>query len=254
MRGGQVSLSRCPLLYVFYETLALERQRKLFESVIGLPVIEIDPRQPGHRHGVVKYDAGNVIISLNLSTGSRFRVDRSDALVTVFAVGPTWDGGQRLTDGHGHHYAFRLASPGGPARRASPAVDELRLTVEDLAAAVAFYDGVLGLEPLGQEHGAVRFATRTVPLVLERGLRAADGRRPRHDTYLLVFHTDDIEQTRASLAARGLTFKSRNIGSRDIGETIRFEDPAGHRFCLYQPSAESLTWNSGRKVEELGRR
>jgi len=125
-----VSLRRSPLLYVFFETYQLTRQRELLESVIGLPIIEVEPHQPHHRHGVIKYDAGNVIISLNLSTASRFGKGGSDALATVFTVDQAQPIGERLrneeslatahggglfTDLHGHHYIF----PSGPAGRAA---------------------------------------------------------------------------------------------------------------------------------------
>jgi hypothetical protein len=41
------------------------------------------------------------------------------------------------------------------------------------------------------------------------------------------------------------------VGFSEIGGTIRFDDPSGHRLCLYVPSRESLTWGSGPKVLEL---
>jgi predicted enzyme related to lactoylglutathione lyase len=261
-----VSLRRSPLLYVFFETYQLTRQRELLESVIGLPIIEVEHHQPHHRHGVIKYDAGNLIISLNLSTASRFRKDGSDALATVFTVDQaehigerihseaslaTSDGCSLFTDLHGHHYIFRSVPGGRTSRLRWPAVDELRLTVGDLAASVSFYRDVLGLELLDQAKRRARFATGTVRLALEHDKVAADGRHPRRNTYLLVFHTNDIDRTRAALMRRGLTFKNRCVGFSEIGGTIRFEDPSGHRFCLYEPSAESLTWGSGQKVMEI---
>jgi catechol 2,3-dioxygenase-like lactoylglutathione lyase family enzyme len=261
-----VSLRRSSLLYVFFETHQLTRQRELLESVIGLPVIEVESHQPHHRHGVVKYDAGNLIISLNLSTPSRFGKAGSDALATVFTIEPAWPINERLrndegvltahdgglfTDMHGHHYVFRSARADRTARLRWPAVNELRLTVGDLAASVSFYRDILGLELLDQVENMARFATGTVSLVLESNQIAADGRRLRHNTYLLVFHTSDIEQTRAALMQRGLVFKNRRVGFSEIGGTIRFKDPSGHPFCLYEPSAESLTWGSGRKVMEV---
>lgn len=261
-----MSLRHSPLLYVFYETYQLTRQRELLESVIGLPIIEVEPHQPHHRHGIVKYDAGNLIISLNLSTASRFHKDGSDALTTVFTVDQAWPiderlrneaslatapGGGLFTDLHGHHYIFQSRPTGRTAHPNWPVVDELRLTVGDLDGSVSFYRDVLGLELLEQAESRTRFATGTVRLALEHGQVAADGGRPRRNTYLLVFHTSDIDRTRATLIQRGLTFKNRRVGFSEIGGTIRFEDPSGHRFCLYEPSAESLSWGSGRKVMEI---
>ena len=261
-----MSLRHSPLLYVFFETYQLTRQRELLESVIGLPIIEVEPHQPHHRHGIVKYDAGNLIISLNLSTASRFRKDGSDALATIFTVDQAWRIGERqrdetnlvaahvgslFTDLHGHHYIFRSGPTGRTAHLNWPAVDELHLTVADLEASISFYRDVLGLELLEQVESRARFATGTVRLALEHGQVALDGGRPRRNTYLLVFHTSDIERTRAELMQRGLTFKNRRVGFSEIGGTIRFEDPSGHRLCLYEPSAESLTWGSGRKVMDI---
>lgn len=231
-----MNLRRCPLLYVFLETHALAEQRVFLESLVGLPVIEVEANK-SNRHGVVKYDAGTLVLSLNLSPASRFGPDASDGLATVFAGGRTLH-----TDQHGHHYLL------GDRR---PSVGELRLRVDDLATCVGFYRDVLGLHPLDVAADSARFATGNVPIVLERQPLAADGRRIRHDTYLIVFHTADINGMRASLAASGLTFTSRNVGSKEIGYTIRFADPSGHRFCLYEPSEEVLTWSSGPKVREI---
>jgi predicted enzyme related to lactoylglutathione lyase len=254
-----MSLVGAPLLYVFYDICRLTEQRALLETAMALPVIEVEPHQPHHRHGVVKYDAGNLILSLNLSTVGKFRADASDALTTVFEVdqpaplrerlqrhtGMTAAPGDgRFTDADGHHYAVLEA----PAGRHRPVVGELRLTVADLAESVEFYGERLGLDPLESPEGTARFATGTVPLVLLPGEVAPDGRRPRRSTYLLVFHAGDIEEAHAALVDRGVAFGSRRVAFSEIGGTARFDDPSGHRFCLYEPSAESLTWGSGEKV------
>jgi len=123
-------------MYVFFETSMLDAQRTFFESVLQLPLIEIEPHLPHHRHGVVKYDAGGVVISLNLTGPSRFAKTTSDALTTVFAEAPGTSsvadrlsdaknlgvvrreaGGTRFTDRNGHHYRFlasaeRMETPG----------------------------------------------------------------------------------------------------------------------------------------------
>jgi catechol 2,3-dioxygenase-like lactoylglutathione lyase family enzyme len=231
-----VNLRHCPLLYIFLETHKVANQRAFLESVVGLPIIEIETN-PGNRHGVIKYDAGTVVLSLNLSPASRFREDTSDGFAMAFA------GGHILcTDHHGHHFLLGDCPP---------SVTELRLRVDNLGASVGFYRDILGLEPLHIAPDAARFATGTVPIILEHQPLAADGRRIRYDTYLLVFYTADINHMRASLGAAGLTFTGRSIGSKDIGHTIRFADPSGHRFCLYEPSEEVLTWSSGQKVREI---
>jgi hypothetical protein len=66
----------------------------------------------------------------------------------------------------------------------------------------------------------------------------------------MVFYTADVVDAERALRARGVAFSS-SAGFSDIGGTARFRDPSGHTFCLYQPSAESLTWGSAGKVAEL---
>jgi predicted enzyme related to lactoylglutathione lyase len=254
-----MSLRRAPLLYVFYETSQIRSQRVLFESVIGVPVIEVEPHLPHHRHGVFKYDAGGVVLSHNMSGPSRFRPEDSDALVTVFGVPPGWSAERvravegmtgrddgLFTDTEGRHFHFVP-----DARHTRPVVDELRLTVGDLEASVAFYRDVLDLEMVERTERTARFATGTVAIEVEEGDAAPDGRRPRHHSYLLVFHTAEIEAARAALVERGLEFRQPRVGFSEIGGTIRFDDPSGQRFCLYVASEESLTWGSGPKVLEL---
>jgi predicted enzyme related to lactoylglutathione lyase len=254
-----MSLRQAPLLYVFYETSQIRSQRALFESVIGVPVIEVEPHLPHHRHGVFKYDAGGVILSHNMSGSSRFRPGESDALVTVFGVPPGWtpEGvrdveGMResadglFTDAEGRHFRF-VPTPG----HTRAVVDELRLTVSDLETSAAFYRDVLDLEPLGCTERTARFATGTVAIGLEEGEAAPDGCRPRRHSYLLVFHAAEIAETSELLAARGLEFRQPRVGFSEIGGTMRFDDPSGQRLCLYVPSEESLTWGSGPKVLEI---
>jgi len=251
-----MSLRGAPLLYVFYETAQIRKQRELFESVIGVPVIEVEPHLPHHRHGVFKYDAGGIILSHNMSGPSRFREGESDALVTVFSVPPAWDAGRLagwgtlrpdglFTDAEGRHFRFR------PAAVERPVVSELRLTVRGLAEAEAFYSATLGLDLCERGDAHARYATGTVDLGLEESEAAPDGLKPRHASYLVVFLTPDIEQARQSLEARGLQFKGPRVGFSEIGGTIRFDDPSGQRLCLYVPSDESLSWGSGPKVMEI---
>jgi hypothetical protein len=95
-----------------------------------------------------------------------------------------------------------------------------------------------------------RFATDSLDLVLDQCPSAVDGRPIRHSACLMVFYTSDVEAAKQALARRGLTFRS-GVGFSDIGGTARFNDPSGHIFCLYQPSAESLMWGSADKVLDL---
>jgi catechol 2,3-dioxygenase-like lactoylglutathione lyase family enzyme len=257
-----MSLRNLPLMYIFLETSQLTKQRDMFERVIGLPIIEVEPHLPHHHHGVLKYDAGDFILSLNLSGASRFPKTGSDAVVTVFGIGPSfseermreeqglmrsYDGGL-FTDMQGHHFMFRPAQSGSVPW---PVVEELRLTVTDLDASVVYYRDVLGLELVEQTKNGARFATGTVSLLLELGQTSADGRAMLHNTYLIVFYCKDIEERHTAMVKRGLKFISRRVDYNEVGGTLRFDDPSGHRFCLYVPSEVSLTWESGPKVMEI---
>ncbi len=52
------------------------------------------------------------------------------------------------------------------------------------------------------------------------------------------------------LVKHGLTFKTQ-VRYSDSGSTVRFIDPIGHIYCLYDPSRECLTLSSGPKVREI---
>jgi len=173
-------------MYVFFETSMLDAQRTFFESVLQLPLIEIEPHLPHHRHGVVKYDAGGVVISLNLTGPSRFAKTTSDALTTVFAEAPGTSsvadrlsdaknlgvvrreaGVTRFTDRNGHHYRFLASAERMETRGSSPVVERIHLCVKDLESAIEFYADRLGLQLTGRDDGRAIFATGSVNLELE---------------------------------------------------------------------------------------
>jgi catechol 2,3-dioxygenase-like lactoylglutathione lyase family enzyme len=255
-----VTLSHAPLMYIFFETYQLETEREFFENSIGLPVLEIESHLPHHRHGVVKYDAGKLILSLNWTSSDNFDDETSDGLTTVFDRNPgvdtpgpypgaiSIDDAGLVTDLHGHHFLFSRSAPG---KSGSPSVQELRLCVHNLQTSVSFYRDILGLEMIDQRGGRARFAAGGVDLTLEERSKGPDGRRMRHDTYLLVFYTPQVDEVRASLMERGLIFKGSHVAHSEIGATARFEDPSGHRICIYEPSEACLLWGSGRKVMEI---
>jgi predicted enzyme related to lactoylglutathione lyase len=247
------------LLYVFFEAWQLDSQRRLFESAFGLPVIEVEPHMPHHKHGVVKYDAGGLIVSLNLTDSNRFHRDTTDALVSDIDMPPNAfdelaaaedEGfaireGNEIVDAHGHHFACH-ARHGAEATR----LTALRLLVDDLPSATRFYREVLDLDVRDADRSTTRFAAGDVDLVLQ-GRTPANDRQRRHDTYLIVFYTADIVDTQRQLIARGAPFQRQRPGYSEIGGSSRFADPSGNHLCLYQPSEECLAWGSGPKVMEL---
>lgn len=265
-----MTLNGAPLVYLFLETSTLPSQRTFFETVLGLPLIEVEPHLPHHRHGVVKYDAGDIVLSLNLTGPSRFAKTDSDAVTTVFDEPPGQpsfveqlraaprlgqvrdeEGSALFTDRNGHHYRFMQQPPRAAASRRAPTVSHLHLCVHDLAAALEFYVLTLGLTLLDCEASRAVLGTGSVALEVEQRDTALDGRHPRTASSLVVFHTPDVAATTQSLVERGVHFRSQHAGFSEIGGTIRFDDPSGNRLCLYQPSEESLTWGSGPKVMDI---
>jgi catechol 2,3-dioxygenase-like lactoylglutathione lyase family enzyme len=251
-------LADSPLMFVFLDVSSLPRHRRLYEEVFGFRVIENQFHPPHEHHGLVKYDAGGTILAINLFAERKFQRPDADGVTLLCRVAepdrlrPLADYGHRagpaFTDSDGHHYAFAPGAPADPALAAE--ITELRLAVPDLAAALPFYRDVLGLRPVTVTDDAARFRTGSLDLTVYRAARSPDGRPIRHNACLLVFYTADVEQAEQDLRERGLTFSS-GAGFSDIGGTARFRDPSGHVFCLYQPSAESLTWGSADKVMDL---
>jgi hypothetical protein len=52
------------------------------------------------------------------------------------------------------------------------------------------------------------------------------------------------------LSHRGVSFPHPPRFS-EIGGAVRFRDPSGNQFCLYEPSEVSLTWGSGEKLRKI---
>ncbi|GAA0459591.1 hypothetical protein Ade02nite_13630 [Paractinoplanes deccanensis] len=245
-------LSDAPLMFVFLDVSSLPRHRRLYERVLGFRVVENQFHPPHEHHGLVKYDTGGTILAVNLFAERKFRRPDSDGVTLVCRVADSGpldqldDYGQRtgdaFTDVDGHHYLL------GEGPRSE--ITEVRLAVPDLPAAVAFYRDGLGLRPAEAGGDAVRFHTGSIGLTVYPAERGPDGRPIRHNACLLVFYTADVIAAERELRARGVAFSSA-AGFSDIGGTARFRDPSGHTYCLYQPSAESLTWGSADKVMEL---
>ncbi|WP_189062068.1 VOC family protein [Longimycelium tulufanense] len=254
----------CHILYVFLDTSDLERKRRLLEECFGFVPVEWEPKLPHERHGVVKYDAGRVIMSLNL--GERPPVPPGyHALTTVLASADPGELRGRLSHGgypvmpepsstvvddDGHLFEIDGAdahSDGvrSPTGAVNP-VASLRLMVADLHRSVEFYCGRIGLAPVQ--------VTRERALVhadnLDLELLAHDSRQVSRRGFLIVFHTPDIVGTCEELAESGVAFRSA-IGVSVIGSTRRFADPDGNQLCLYQPSDTSFGWGAGTTMRKI---
>ena len=253
----QSGIGDAALLFVFLEVSSISLQRRLFEGGLGLPMIENQFHPPHHHHGIVKYDADGTVLALNLFAERRFRGNNTDGVTLVWAAADLAGQLSRLQpfgtiendtltdiDGH-HHQFFRSTDSDRPC-----ALTAVQLLVADLDESIAFYRGVLGLTLLERTARTVRFATGTQDLVLQRVSNTRQLAATRFNTYLLVLHVPDVIAAEADLTERGLAVRQHG-GFSDIGGTVRFTDPTGHIFCLYQPSAESLTWGSGNTVTAI---
>jgi catechol 2,3-dioxygenase-like lactoylglutathione lyase family enzyme len=241
------------VLFVFLEVSRIEEQRRLFEDVLGLPVVENRFHPPHSHHGLVKYDAGTTLLALNLNRNAAFLRGGDDGLVIeLLDGGRAWDpppglvtscdpGG--LVDLDGHRIARMPSGLAFGDGRAS--VAGLELTVTDLERSAAFYRDRLGLVVTRTGPATAEVATATVPMRLRTGTPPA-----RRNGFLIVFHTWDVVACCGRLRATGVCFP-HGPGFSEIGGTARFADPDGHVFCLYEPSAEALGWESGPTVTRL---
>ncbi|MBG0566083.1 VOC family protein [Actinoplanes aureus] len=66
----------------------------------------------------------------------------------------------------------------------------------------------------------------------------------------VVFHAPDIEVAVKELAERGIRSPEGIVRSA-IGATVRYADPSGHVYFLYEPSEEALRSPSGAKLRTI---
>lgn len=262
-----MSLAQSKVVYLFIDTLNLQREQVFLEEVMGFEVIENTFHPPHSRHGVVKYDGGDTIVALNIAD-SAFDPAGSDRVVTVFGASamreaqvyarlqaqgltaPRVQGGE-FADGDGHRYAIRPGAVSEPwmLEESPPRIDALRYSVDDLAASIEFYGGRLGLTLTHRTSSSATFASGNVDLILTAREAATPPGPPRWG-YLTVFHTADVYETCDGLRDLGLSDLTA-VRFSQIGGTSRFKDPTGHRFCLYQPSEECLSWESGPLLQQI---
>lgn len=188
----------------------------------------------------------------------------------------SWPSGEKIKALRLSRDANRLqangASPssgahGGLADRAGLDDHELVylfLFVQDHNATLAFYHEVLGLEPV--EGGPCRRGVTSAPdgvvkydaggtLLTTHHLDADHAASHRVTTEgsvgaALVFHVTDIRRVVAGLSLRGVEF-SQGLTTSEIGTMARFEDPSGHIYHLYEPSAKALMRPSGSVIQRI---
>ena len=128
---------------------------------------------------------------------------------------------------------------------------ETAIHTEDMVRARAFYEGVLGLEPIYSDNrlSAYAVAGRDVLLVFRKGTTKqtvvlSSGTIPGHscDGVLHVAFAsgkDELDLWEARLASRGVAIEGRNDWERG-GRSIYFRDPDGHLLELATPGLWSV--------------
>jgi catechol 2,3-dioxygenase-like lactoylglutathione lyase family enzyme len=128
---------------------------------------------------------------------------------------------------------------------------ETAIHTDDMARSRAFYEGVLGLEPIYSDDrlSAYAVARRDVLLVFRKGaatqtVTLPGGTIPGHggDGALHVAFAigkDELERWEAHLASRGVAIEGRNDWERG-GRSIYFRDPDGHLLELATPGLWSV--------------
>jgi catechol 2,3-dioxygenase-like lactoylglutathione lyase family enzyme len=122
------------------------------------------------------------------------------------------------------------------ATRIVTGVDFVSIPTRDVAAAVEFYENVLGLERSsawqrpGEEPLGVEFETGTVTIALVAAEKLGIPFQPHKVP--LALQVDDVAAARAALESRGVTFRGETIDSGVCHQAI-FEDPDGNTLDLH---------------------
>lgn len=123
-------------------------------------------------------------------------------------------------------------------------VDFVCVATSDLAASMAFYGDVLGLERSsvwqrpGHEPVGAEFETGSLTLALLDSAKLGVEFRP--STHPIALRVDDVEAARTELASRGITFKADTLDSGVCHQAF-FADPDGNALALhhrYAPRAD----------------
>lgn len=131
--------------------------------------------------------------------------------------------------------------PSMPSASAAPPLGrvlETGLYVDDLARAAAFYEGVLGLQPMRADERFVAYGVGpTVLLLFKRGSAAETlvmpfGTIPPHDAagrahFAFTIAAEDLPAWRAHLAAHGVAVEGEAQWPKG-GVSLYFRDPDGN--------------------------
>ncbi len=128
---------------------------------------------------------------------------------------------------------------------------ETSIHTENMARSRAFYEGVLGLEPICSDNrlSAYAVAGHDVLLVFRKGATGQpvilpSGTIPGHASdgalhVAFAIGKDELAHWEAHLTSRGVAIEGRNDWSRG-GRSIYFRDPDGHLLELATPGLWSV--------------
>jgi predicted enzyme related to lactoylglutathione lyase len=110
-------------------------------------------------------------------------------------------------------------------------VDFAVVFVDDYAAAVEFYRGVLGLEHL--DYGKIpggEFETGNLTLQVVEA--SAIGREFDPSGHPIALHVEDVESARSELEEKGIEFSAETLDT-GVCHMAPFKDPAGNALMLH---------------------
>lgn len=127
------------------------------------------------------------------------------------------------------------------------------LFVRDAEEARGFYQDMLGLDAIevDDDAGVVKYDVGSFILATHaEDHLGKPGDPPRASAMASVFLVDDLDHAHEELEARGVIFSGPPSASA-IGKTVRFADPNGHVFFLYEPSETAWNLPSGALLRQL---
>jgi predicted enzyme related to lactoylglutathione lyase len=111
-------------------------------------------------------------------------------------------------------------------------VDFIALPTQDIEKASDFYENVLGLERSIQwgQMPAVEFETGSLTIAIMQS--DAFGIEFQRHSHPIALHVDDVEDARAELEAKGITFAADTIDS-GVCHMAHFSDPDGNTLMFH---------------------